>query len=61
MSDFEMPNHNKLIYQFAMQMLENQRSVSVTYDTFESGKDLKEEHIIALEIRTNKRSIKARY
>ena len=58
---FQFPNHNELIYKFITNMLKDKRSISITYNTFESGKDIKEEYILGLEISTNKRSIKAKY
>jgi hypothetical protein len=57
---FEMPNHNKLIYQFVTSMLKNQRTVSVTYDTLDNDNN-EEECLLELEIRTNRRIINAIY
>ena len=59
--EHQFPNHNELIYKFVMNMLKDQRSISVTYDTDGPGLDDEDEYITDLHIRTSKRNIKARY
>ena len=57
--EFEMPNHNKLIYDYVKSLLKDVRTKSVYYETLEGDESI--EHIQKLEIITNKKIIKAEY